>query len=154
VVSEPDILEVVAVTEEGFVQLTMEGANLYNVELNGLVTQTMDSNIQLELKEGQNTLKVYTDLPCQGVFEQTYFNALQPILSPNPTAGITEVYLNGFVGAVSVKVFSSNGRLVKTYVKKLYGENLELNVSELSKGAYYLQVEAEGIKDTFKLIKK
>ncbi|KAB7528996.1 T9SS type A sorting domain-containing protein [Flagellimonas olearia] len=154
VVSEPDILEVVALAEEGLVQLNMSGANLYNVELNGLVTQTRDSNIQLELKQGQNTLKVYTDLPCQGIFEQTYFNALQPILSPNPTRGITEVYLNGYIGVVSLKVFSSNGRLVKTYVKRLYGENLELDVSELSKGAYYLQVEKEGIKDTFKLIKK
>ncbi|MDC6361736.1 MULTISPECIES: reprolysin-like metallopeptidase [Flavobacteriaceae] len=154
VVSEPDVLDVDAIVENGFLELTMDGGNFYTVELNGLATQTKNSKIELPLKEGRNTLKVYTDLPCQGVVEKTILNTLQPVLFPNPVESMAQVYLNGYVGSVAIKVFSPNGRLVMNDIKNATGRSLEMDFSELPRGTYYLQVEAEEIKEGFKLIKK
>lgn len=154
VITEPDVLDVEALLESGLLNLTMEGANLFNVELNGLVTQTESSKIQLSLQEGVNTLKVYTDLPCQGVFEETLFYSTRPILSPNPVDAVTEVYLGGFEGNVGIDIFSVNGRLVLTDVKKADGSNLQLDLSILPKGIYYLSLEKNGVREMFKFIKR
>lgn len=154
VITQPDVLDVEALLDASFLNLTMDGANLFNVELNGLVTQTESSKIQLSLQEGINTLKVYTDLPCQGVFEKTIFYSSRPIISPNPVITSTEIYLGGFEGNVGVEVFSANGQLVLTDVKKADGTNLQLNLSMLPKGIYYLGLEKNGVREMFKFIKK
>ncbi len=154
VVTQPDELDVEALLDSNALDLTLSGATLYNVELNGLVTQTESSKIQLTLKEGVNTLRVSTNLPCQGVFEKTFFYSSRPILSPNPVDAVTEVYLGGFEGNVGIEIFSVNGRLVFTDTKKAIGENLQLDLSMLPKGIYYLGLEKNGVREMFKFIKR
>ena len=132
----------------------LSGATFYNVELNGLVTQTELPNIQLALKEGVNTLKVYSNLPCQGVVEKTLFYSSRPILSPNPVDSVTEVYLGGYQGDVIIQIFTANGGLVRTEKRTVYGENLQLDLSNLSKGIYYLGMEKAGVREMFKVVKR
>ncbi|MFC4221344.1 reprolysin-like metallopeptidase [Flagellimonas marina] len=153
-ITEPDVLAVEAMMDEQNVELLLNGADLYNVELNGLVTQTQSSKIQLPLAEGKNVLKVYSNLPCQGVVEKTFFYSSRPILSPNPVDATTEIYLNGFDGEIRIQIFSANGRLVKTDYRSVNGNTLELDLSFLSKGVYYLGVEKMGVSEMFKFIKR
>src|SRR5690606_23513055 len=108
IITQPDELDISALLNSNVLDLTLSGATLYNVELNGLVTQTELSKTQMTLKEGVNTLRVYSNLPCQGVFEKTFFYSSRPILSPNPVDAVTEVYLGGFVGDVGIEIFSVN----------------------------------------------
>ena len=153
-ITEPDVLDVDAVIMGEVIEITLSGAELYNVELNGLVTQTTASKLQLPLAEGKNVLKVYSNLPCQGVEERTLFYSTRPVLSPNPVASIAEVYLSGYVGDVGIQIFSADGRLVMTDMKAVQGNSLELDLSFLSKGIYYLSLERAGSKEMFKFIKR
>ncbi|MFD2100591.1 reprolysin-like metallopeptidase [Flagellimonas iocasae] len=153
-ITEPDILDIDAVVNLEGLELTLSGADFYNVELNGLVTQTQADKLQLPLAEGKNVLKVSSNLPCQGMVERTLFYSSRPILSPNPVDVLTEVYLNGYQGNVGIQIFSADGRLVKTDLKSVNGNNLELDLSFLSKGVYYLGIEKEGITGIFKFIKR
>ncbi|MFT0713646.1 reprolysin-like metallopeptidase [Flagellimonas lutimaris] len=154
VITQPDILDTNASIDAGILSVELSGATFYNVELNGLVTQTELPNIQLALKEGVNTLKVYSNLPCQGVVEKTLFYSSRPILSPNPVDSVTEVYLGGYQGDVIIQIFTANGGLVRTEKRTVYGENLQLDLSNLSKGIYYLGMEKAGVREMFKVVKR
>jgi len=154
IITQPDILDIEAVTDSGILSVDMSGASFYNVALNGLVTQTEASKIELDLKEGVNTLRVYSNLPCQGVVEKTLFYSSRPIISPNPVDTVTEVYLGGFEGTIGIQIFTVNGRLVRTENRRVSGEDLQLDLSNLPKGIYYLGVEKAGVKEMFKLIKR
>lgn len=154
VITQPDILDVDALINSGMVTVELRGSTFYNVELNGLVSQTEDSKIQLPLKDGNNVLKVSSNLPCQGIVEKNLFYSSRPILSPNPVEAVTEVYLGGYEGELGIKIFTSNGRLVQTERRIVFGENLQLDLSNLAKGIYYLGLEKEGMNEMFKFIKR
>ena len=154
VVTEPEILTASATTNGSILTISLNGGDLYNVELNGLVTQTKDSEIQMELKNGINRLKVFTNLPCQGTFEETFFSSSKPILYPNPVGAVTKVFLNGYTGQVKVELFSANGRHVLTDTKSVNGNELEMDFSLLSTGVYYMNIHTTELKETFKLIKE
>src|SRR5690606_34423989 len=95
VVTQPDILDMDALVQGGILHLSLRGADFYNVELNGRVHRTTSPSLQLKLREGNNTLKIYSDLPCQGTIERQLFHSTKPILSPNPVQSTTKVHLNG-----------------------------------------------------------
>ncbi|MBO0331229.1 reprolysin-like metallopeptidase [[Muricauda] lutisoli] len=154
VITQPDVLDMNALIDTGILSLELSGASFYNVELNGLVTQTEASKLQLNLQEGVNTLRVYSNLPCQGVLEKTLFYSSKPIISPNPVESTTKIYLGGYGGEVGIQIFTANGRLVHTRRAKVHGDDLELNLSHLPKGIYYLRVEKAGAKEMFKFIKR
>ncbi len=154
IITQPDVLEVAALLDSSFVNLEMSGASLYNVELNGVVTQTTGTALSLPLKEGVNTLRVYSNIPCQGVVEKTLFYSSRPILSPNPVYSNTEVYLGGFEGQVGLEIFTANGRLVKIENRTVNGNDLQLDLSGLSRGIYYMRIDKAGVRETFKFIKK
>ncbi|MGX1931333.1 reprolysin-like metallopeptidase [Flagellimonas sp. 2504JD4-2] len=154
VIEEPALLSTFATVDENMLSLTMDGGSLYNVELNGLVTQTTASDIQLELKEGLNTLKVFTNLPCQGTYEDSFFISSKPILYRNPVGADTRVFLNGFVGDLNIHVFSSNGQLVLKTTRRVEGNELEMDFSGLQTGVYFMRVQGSEIYEEFKLIKE
>ena len=155
VVTEPEVLSASAVAKESVLSVSLNGGSLYNVELNGLVTQTEDSEIQLDLKDGVNTLKVFTNLPCQGTYEKAFFVSSEPILYRDPVyVNKKKVFLNGYVGEVNVHVFSTNGQLVLKTVESVNGNDLELDFSGFSIGIYYMSIRGLGINKDFKLIKE
>ena len=153
-ITEPEPLSVFALQESNVVSLTLGGASLYNVELNGLVTQTENTGIQLDLKEGLNTLKVFTNLPCQGTYSATFVVGSIGILYPNPVGEETRLFLNEQTGDVNIKVFSTTGSLVMEDDEKVDGNELVLDFSGLATGTYYLRVEGEGYKEVFKMAKR
>lgn len=154
IIVEPEPLSVLAELEGQVLELSMEGGALYNVELNGLVTQTTENKIELNLINGNNTLKVSTGLPCQGTYEESFFVSTRPILYPNAVSETTRVFLNGFSGQVALQLFSANGQLVKSEQRTVNGNEVEVDFSTLPKGAYYLSVTANGLREVFKVIKE
>ncbi len=155
VISEPESLSTFATVQGSSLNLSLNGGAFYNIELNGLVTQTLDSEIQLELKEGLNTLKVSTNLPCQGTYEDTFFISSKSILYRDAVdAHKRKVFLNGFAGNLDVQVFSSNGQLVLKTKKQVNGNDLELDFSGFQTGVYYMRIHGTGLKEEFKLIKE
>ncbi len=142
VINEPEPLAVLATleTEEQQLRLQLSGAALYFIEWNGELVQTSEPQITLNMNTGRNRLKVSTGLTCQGVFEEAYFISDAPILYPNPVSSMLSVALRWPVTEVGIKVYAANGALVLNTSKQVDTEALQLDMSSLSNGLYYLVV--------------
>jgi hypothetical protein len=136
------------------VLLTLSGANNYTVTLNGEIVQINSSTVELTLKNGINTLKVQTDLPCQGIYEETIIVTDKPYLYPNPTDGSTKIFTGIENGNCVVGIYAINGRFIKEARYQNSAIELDLNVNDLPQGVYIVKLKGENIKGTFKLIKK
>ncbi|WP_036151568.1 zinc-dependent metalloprotease [Maribacter forsetii] len=155
-ITEPSPLNVSSrVAADGFhVTLEMNGSSFYTIELNGVAVQTEESTIELNLNKGLNTLKVYTDIPCQGVYEEQIGFYVEPVVYPNPVKDIVEVYLGAQQEEITVSVFSADGRYVFNKKIMVIGGVMQLDLSSLSTGIYYLKYEGRTIKGTSKVIKE
>ncbi len=157
VINEPQLLMVQTSVINGTQQLVLEllGANLYTIEIDGVATQTAENNIVLNLKNGFSTLKVYTELPCQGSYEEQLFVSDGVILYPNPATEFVTVKTNKntATGAV-IAFFEANGQLVKKERYPMLNSEFDVNISDLSTGLYLVVITTENERQTFKLIKK
>ncbi len=156
VVAQPEQLGVSSVVNRNSQQaiLTLSGSNLYNIELNGLLQQVETSEVILPLKKGVNTLKVSTNLPCQGIYEEQIFVSEEPIVYPNPFSEGPKVFLGREIVTVEVAVHDANGRLVRKRNYKVNGSEVELNLSELPSGIYFINLKGEGIRSSHKVIRR
>ena len=156
VLTEPELLSVSSKTslDGSLVDLQLQGALLYNIELNGVVVQTEESQITLNLKDGINTLKISTSLPCQGTYEEQLFYSTEPLIYPNPFTDVVRVSFGANVEKVEVHIFSASGRFVKSEMYAVSGVELELDLSALAAGLYFIRFDGETIKGTYKVIKK
>ncbi|NAS10646.1 reprolysin-like metallopeptidase [Poritiphilus flavus] len=157
VVSEPESLDVSSqlILDSQQITLTLSGSENYVVELNGVETQTNSAEITLSLKQGLNTLKVSTDLSCQGTYEEVIFNSDRPILYPNPVSSRVSAFLGATTGTVNVEVFDANGRFIKARSYNLVGESeISIDMSELAAGLYFVNLRMEGGRETYKLVKR
>jgi hypothetical protein len=156
VITQPDVLFVGSKTsyDDELTVVSLQGSDVYFIELNGEVSQTTASEISLDLKKGNNTLKVYTNLACQGIYEESIFLGEEPIIYPNPFVSSVTVYFNTNVEKVRVRIFTTEGRLVLNEAFEVYGMKLPLDLSILSSGLYIVKFESEQLKGTTKIIKQ
>jgi len=155
IIKAPEPINIVSsLVENNRVFIELSGASLYNIELNGIITQTEESTIELNLKEGVNTLKVTGDIECQGVYEKQLFVSDNPIIYPNPVETTATVFLGKLEDVVIVKIYTINGQLVKEKKYTLSNTELELDFNGFSKGIYLVNFEGIDIKGTYKVIKK
>ena len=156
VITQPDVLDVTSRTSFNgkLTVLTLQGSDLFNIELNGVVIQTTESEITVNLKAGNNSLKVFTNLPCQGVYEENIFLSEKPIVYPNPFVSTTNVFLGVNVEEVAVEIFTVDGRLVWTETYQVNGLELPLDFSTYPSGIYIIKFYGENIRGTSKVIKQ
>lgn len=156
VIEEPEILSVSskASLNGSIVDLDLKGGLLYTIALDGVITQTEDSNFSLKLKPGLNTLKVTTNLPCQGSYEKQFLFSEEPLVYPNPFKDLVKVFFGSTVQEVKIRVFAENGRLLLSTEYMVNETELELDFSALSTGLYFIQFESEHNKGTAKVIKR
>lgn len=156
VISEPELLSVSSKASLDGKQLTvsMQGADLYNLELNGQLLQTAASEITLDLTDGINFLKVYTNLSCQGVYEDEFLTTNELVIFPNPVSDVATLFFGNNEGEVAIRIFSADGRFVKNETKMVVGTEIQLDLSSLPTGIYYLQYIGNTIKGMAKVIKR
>lgn len=133
--------------------LSMSGAPLYNIELNGVLTQTTESKVTLDLNKGVNTLKVFTAIPCQGIYEEQLVRYSEPIVFPNPVRDQATIQL-GSNEPVSVTIFSADGRFIATQRLKPQQGRISIDFSAYATGIYYLRYEGNTVKGTSKISKE
>ena len=156
VVSQPEPLSVLSVLDQSSLQatLTLSGSDQYTVELNGFVTQIVQSEVILDLKGGVNTLKVSTNLPCQGTYDEEIFIATEPIVYPNPFSVGPTVYLGQQLGNAVVTVYAMNGRQVRRKNYTVNGAEIQLDLQDLTSGMYLVVIRGERFKSSHKVIRK
>ncbi|WP_422107838.1 T9SS type A sorting domain-containing protein [Winogradskyella sp.] len=156
VITEPNPLEVFAsrIVATNQVSVDMSGSTLYHVEFNGELFTTHNSSIQFDLKEGENTIKVSTDLECQGVFEKRLFYGGQFLVYPNPFNNAFYVY-NGIENDdIVLELYSSFGQLVSTKKLENRGLKMPVDTSDLPTGIYLLKVKTKTNASIHKIIKR
>ena len=156
IISEPDALEVTSNLSADGTTLTVNlaGSDFYNLELNGEVVQTQASSITLDLKDGINSLKVFTDVPCQGVYNEQFVRSSGPIVFPNPFTDMVGVYFGGVGTRVTMRIFAADGRFVKSLILQVDANGTQIDLAALANGLYYAQFTGVGVNGTVKIIKK
>jgi hypothetical protein len=156
VINEPEPLDVNSVVSFDGLQavLTLSGAQLYTIELNGNLSQTEGSEIILDLKQGLNNLKVSTNLQCQGVYDETVFIPAVPVIYPNPVVETLNILLTPTADPVNITIFASDGRLINSLEYEGNSDILTLSFAELPSGLYYVNVRGGIIKGTYKVLKR
>ncbi|QKJ32461.1 T9SS type A sorting domain-containing protein [Mucilaginibacter mali] len=138
------------------VTVTLGGGDLYQIELNGTKYATSKETITLPVVKGVNQLKVTTEKPCQGVFQQTftvsdgiriYPNPFERNLAINvgldksPTAGVEIRNING--GVVYKKDIPNNAGIV-----------LINDLPELPLGVYVLKLKLNTSESEYKILRQ
>ncbi|MET7029557.1 reprolysin-like metallopeptidase [Sediminicola luteus] len=156
VVAEPDPLSVYSkISADGTqVTLDLEGSELYSIELNGVVQQTSKSEVTLDLKNGTNILKVFTNIPCQGVYEEELFVAANAVLYPNPVVDRATLFFGAVMERATVRIYSLDGTLVQAVDQEVVGRQMQIDLSGLATGIYILTYDSAKSKGTYKVIKK
>jgi subtilisin-like proprotein convertase family protein len=156
VISEPDPLSVLIALDQDALQatLTLGGSQLYNVELNGILSQTTQSEFALNLKAGVNTVRVTGALPCQGVFEEVILIGDEPVIYPNPFEAELQVFLPPASSPVQVRVFNLLGQEV--YAGEFIPEEqiISVDLGSLPSGVYLMRISGDAVNFSTKAIKR
>ncbi|WP_419213570.1 reprolysin-like metallopeptidase [Maribacter sp. X9] len=155
-ITEPELLTVSSELALDGTQLTLSlnGSSLYTIELNGTSMKTQEELVILELKKGFNSLKVYTDIPCQGIYEEQFALNDKPVVFPNPVKNMAQIYLGAAEGDFDVHIFSAEGRWLSSITLTPQAGTITLDFSTYATGIYYLKYEGSTLKGTTKVIKE
>ena len=157
IINQPQDLSVLSSRARGSdtVDLTMSGSKSYTIMLNNKPIKTSNSKFNLELEKGLNIIKVYGEKECQGVYEETIFNSENILLSPNPARTSSKLWIGGDDKNVNLSMFDNAGRLLwKNENNVPSSRSIDIQVSNLRPGLYYVKVESKTVKKTAKLIKE
>ncbi|ETN94273.1 reprolysin-like metallopeptidase [Zhouia amylolytica] len=156
-ITQPAPLQVISkvLAEEKLITLTLEGAPVYNIELNGITTQTTSNTISLTLAKGNNTIKVTTNKDCQGIFEEMVFLAGEALAYPNPFRNEITLFTGNTDEDITVTVASLNGS--KLYSAKRRSDSkgtIPLDLTSLSTGVYIVHLSGSEISTSIKIVKE
>ncbi len=124
------------------------------MEWNGETLTTHNSTFTLELQNGVNSLKVYTDFECQGVYEEKILMSDDFLVYPNPFKNLLNIFNANKGEKVNIKVYSVFGQLVVSKTFDNQGNEMELDTSALTDGMYIISVESKSMSSTHKMIKE
>ncbi len=134
--------------------LRLNGSNLYLIELNGVLQQVTAAEIVLDLKEGDNALKVHTTLPCQGEYSEKIYVPRSPVLFPNPFNEELTIYTGTPAGEIEVAVFDAGGSLLERNKHRADAGEIRLNFGGRPSGVYLIGLTGSDFTATFKVVKR
>ena len=156
-INEPDTLGILTALslENKRATIGLSGGKVYYIELNDLIVQTQESEIILPLKNGRNSLKVYTDIQCQGLYEEVLFVEEEAMVYPNPIKDVAKLILgNSISEVVTVTLYGLNGKLIRNESHAVNSNEITLDFTGLSTGLYVIQVKGQQIQGTYKVLKE
>ena len=140
---------------ENKISLDLSGSDLFTIELNGEISKTNRSSIELSLNKGINRLKVYTDKECQGLYEELIISTGDIAVFPNPFTTEATIYTPSPNTKTEINIFNITGKLATAITKNSDANGqVKLNLSQLTTGMYMLNVtNGKNIK-TLKILKE
>jgi subtilisin-like proprotein convertase family protein len=134
--------------------LQLGGAQRYSVELNGLLQEVASAEVILNLKEGENSLKVYTDLMCQGSYSENIYVPVRPVFYPNPFDHELSVLVGQQESEFEISVYNFSGRLLDHSRRAAVTGAILLDFSGRAPGIYIIRLESPGINGIYKVVKR
>ena len=133
----------------------LSGASKYIVNHNGKITNYNKNEISIDLKPGQNIIKISTDLDCQGIYTEEIFVSEKLIFYPNPTDGFLQIYVSGQDSQVRIEILDISGNFIKLDNKNVPSNRvIEMDLSYLITGIYAIKVSGDTVNEVIKVIKK
>ena len=157
VITEPIDLVVLSKIDPAKKNVTfkMSFGKQYSIDINGVKFNTTDSEITLDLVNGENTIVITTDKECQGVFEKIILLSDDIVVYPNPVKDEFFINLgNDPSKTVSVSVFSISGRLIMTKVLPVKYGSVVIDASYLTAGVYNVKIKTDTNQRNFKIVKR
>ncbi|SEQ57313.1 hypothetical protein SAMN05421824_2012 [Hyunsoonleella jejuensis] len=158
VINHPANLEVITGKRKKGKEVTfnLSGSANYNIDFNGLKFQTSESELTLQLENGKNTIKISTDLPCQGMHEERFLVSNDMFVHPNPFKNKFNLYLGELEDEnVQISIYSTIGE--KVFSKLITTEDkrsVNINIGYLDTGLYTVSVKSKNSVSNFKIVKK
>ena len=141
--------------DQGTINYQVSGADSYRVSFNGREMLVSEPNIELNLRPGLNRIKLYTDLSCQGYFEEEIFVSENVTLYPNPTSGPVQLYVSGKDRNVQLSVRNTMGQTVHAEALDVpYNRVVHFNLGRQPAGVYFINLEGETVRKQLKVIKQ
>lgn len=156
-ITAPKNLSVFANVSDDKLKIQLEGGNNYTIELNGAITKTTQSSIELQLSNGSNELKITADKLCQGVFEKTYLFSSAPAVYPNPFENnLTLRFPPSLQGneKIDVRIYDTQGKSVFANSYPSTSNTVQLELGNLRPGVYILKFLANKVETIQKIVKK
>jgi hypothetical protein len=148
-------VDVDAQIEKGVLDLRLGKGKIYEIVHNGQRKRSTEANQRLILSKGMNTVEVKTDLPCQGSFSATYFVSEEVRVYPNPTKGISEVYIGGSDESATLILRTASGAFITERSLSIPQNRLvHIDLSAHNPGLYLIEIKGEHLRATKKLIKQ
>ena len=142
-VEQPSPLSVYGkVTPSGkTVHFDLTGGDTYTIFHNGKSIQTDAQSVDIDLDEGINQIRITTGIECQGIFEEEYFNSAEVFYTPNPFRDELSVYIGGQDTAITIELYTTQGRLLKTSEHQLSETQrvVQLDTRDLKPGGYIIK---------------
>ena len=157
VVIEPDELDVNAdrVAYSSRVNVTINGGNMYYITLNEETFITSESEVELVLSKGVNKLSIRTDKECQGIYEKTFVLNNEPLPYPNPVQNTLFVITNDTYGtSVPVEIYDVSGKLIFSKTYDQTQNTLEIDVSNIASGFFFLKIRTTEKTHNYKIVKQ
>lgn len=159
VINHPENLDVITGKSKNgkAVTFNMSGSSSYNIDFNGLSFSTSEASITLQLQHGKNTVKISTNIPCQGIHEESILLSNDMFVHPNPFQNELHLYLGDVSNEdeLEIAVYSYLGQLVyQNHFKNLERRNLSLKTNLFTSGLYTVFVKTNDTVSTFKIVKK
>ncbi len=154
VIDEPPALNVSARVNKEQLSLGLSGGEMYNVALNGIITQTDAAKLELKLSPGYNSLRVTTAKECQGVYVKELFFIDAPIVYSNTSSKTVTIALPEKDEQLQIKLYTLGGKFVNE-IKNIDTSGIEsiIDISRLSTGVYLMQVKGKTVDATYKVVK-
>ncbi len=158
-ITEPESLSVSSKVSSLKSEITIDltGGEKYFINLNNEIFVTSESQITLPLKRVENQLSIQTDTPCQGEYIQTVFLSDEVLIYPNPIeSGDLNLYLgNMSQKEVRLSLYNITGKATVFEKKFSVNDNrVKFNIDALSKGIYILNLRADDVLLTYKIVRK
>lgn len=157
IITEPKDLSAYARVNqnERTVTVDLQGGTSYQIQLNGQVYQTTNSQITLPLQAGANHLVISTDKYCQGTVEKDLVWGNDPVVYPNPFKETVNLYLGTHTAQkATVVVRDLTGKVVYTSSFVQPSNTLQVKLPNLASGVYMLQLSTDNSISTHKIIKQ
>ncbi len=133
----------------------LSGGTNYSIDFNGLIFNTTAEEITLNLSNGINTIKIYTDLECQGIHNESIFLSNDVLVYPNPFNNNFNIHIgNNDTETVDVVIYSSFGQVVMSSTLTAKNGSIALDGSGLPSGMYFASIKTKTSLTKLKIVKK
>jgi hypothetical protein len=157
-ITEPKDLSVFADVNNPLktVQLKLSGGSVYQIELNGRLFSTSNSEITLPAAIGKNRIKVTADNLCQGVFEQAFTIPDGISIYPNPFEKSITINVGPDKSPkAAIEIRNISGRVLYSKEATVSQGIILLNdLPDLPIGIYILHLKLSTLESEYKIMRQ